>query len=491
MSIELLNKLEELKQLALHVEVSTSIGIGITTHNRYDIFKKTLEEIQRFAPVDAKIVVVDDASDKPVLEAKYRFTTNAGIAKAKNKCFELLYNAGCEHFFLFDDDCYPVVANWYKPYIESQEPHLNYIFEEFRGSNKPTLNDTLLLYADSKIKAFSHARGCMCYYKRVCLDVCGGMSPKFGRWGYEHPDLSNRIYNAGLTTFRYMDVPDSARLFYSRDEHTGNTDSTVQGTARTECIKTNSKLYDSRKDIIEYVEFREMENIILTCFFTNVRDTQRQEAPPMQADKALLQPLVDSMRGQRLVILTDCFDSAISGNVEYVKVETSLENVYFQRWVSYSQYLRQNKDRISKVFITDGTDVEMLNNPFAEMEAGKLYTGDEAEKTGCEWLSKHHPHILIQKFIKENANKVLLNAGLLGGDVEVVCSFINKFLVFYLQSVSDSYFNVNRPDCGLFDMGLFNYIARTHFSDMLVHGTQVNTVFKAEKANSVSWFKHK
>lgn len=47
------------------------------------------------------------------------------------------------------------------------------------------------------------------------------------------------------------------------------------------------------------------------------------------------------------------------------------------------------------------------------------------------------------------------------------------------------------PDCGVFDMGLFNYIARTHFADCLVHGTQVNTVFKAEKANNVSWFKHK
>lgn len=83
------------------------------------------------------------------------------------------------------------------------------------------------------------------------------------------------------------------------------------------------------------------------------------------------------------------------------------------------------------------------------------------------------------------------NAGLLGGDVDTVISFINKFLAFYFQAVSDSHFNPNRPDCGVFDMGLFNYIARTHFADRLVHGTQVNTVFKAEKANNVSWFKHK
>ena len=143
------------------------------------------------------------------------------------------------------------------------------------------------------------------------------------------------------------------------------------------------------------------------------------------------------------------------------------------------------------MFITDGTDVQMLNNPFTEMETGRLYIGDEAEKTACEWLIKHHPHKLIQEFIKQNENKVLLNAGLLGGDVELVMLFINKLLSFYFYSTSDSHFNPARPDCGVTDMGLFNYIARTHFTDCLVHGTQVNTVFKSETANNVSWFKHK
>lgn len=491
MNKDLINKIEELKTLALLADVAPSIGIGITTHNRFNIFSKTLDEIRRFVPANAKIVVVDDASETPNPEATYRFNKNVGIARAKNKCFELLYNAGCEHIFLFDDDCYPIVEDWHKPYIESQEPHLNYIFEEFRGGNKPALNDTLLLYSDSKIRAYSHARGCMCYYKRVCLDVCGGMSPLFGRWGYEHPDLSNRIYNAGLTSFRYMDVPDSGKLFYSRDEHTGNADSTVQGEARMECITTNSKIYDSRKEITEYVEFREKQNIILTCLFTKVKDTQRANEAPLKANVELLCPLIDSMKGQRLVVFTDSFSNSDDNNIQYINVETSLSNVYFQRWVSYYQYILQNKDSIDKIFIVDGTDVQMLNNPFPTMEEGKLYTGDEAERTGCDWMKDHHPHNLIQAFIKQNENKVLLNAGLLGGDVETIISFLNKFLAFYFQSVGDSHFNANKPDCGDTDMGLFNYIARTHFADRLVHGTQVNTVFKAEKANNVSWFKHK
>ena len=487
MSIQsVLSKLDELRGEVSTNEQLPLIGIGICTHNRYDIFKKTYDEIVRFFPQNSVIEVIDDASDKPCPEATFRFEKNVGIAKSKNKCFELLYNKGCEHFFLFDDDCYPKCEDWYKPYVESKEPHLNYIFEEFRMINSPKLKDALLIYQDSKIKAYSHTRGCMCYFKRICLDKVGGMSPLYGRWGYEHPDLSNRIYNAGLTSFRFMDVPNSYDLIYSRDEHTANANSTVAGKERTDCIERNSKLYESRKDIVEYVPFREKRNIILTCLFSSLDDPQRPN--PMQADKGIVKDLINSMKGQKIVILTDGIDSSKDGNVEFIKVETFVKNIYFQRWISYYRYLLENRDSIDKLFITDGSDVVMLRNPFDSMKENVLYVGDEPNMTGCEWMVKNHPHKDLQKFIIGNTD-VLLNAGLCGGSVEIVMEFLNKFLSFYFRSVSDSYF-YKSPGCGV-DMGLFNYILRTHFNDRLVHGTQVNTVFKDEKANDVAWFKHK
>ena len=108
--------------------------------------------------------------------------------------------------------------------------------------------------------------------------------------------------------------------------------------------------------------------------------------------------------------------------------------------------------------------------------------------TGCEWMVKNHPHKDLQAFIVGNTD-VLLNAGLCGGSVDVVIEFLNKFLSFYFQSVSDTHF-YKFEGCGV-DMGVFNYIARKYFEDRLIHGTQVNTVFKDEKANNVSFFKHK
>src|SRR5690606_9326345 len=102
--------------------VGGRIGVGITTHNRPDVFAQTLRKMREHLPAGARLVVVDDASTNPVAEATYRFEKNVGIARAKNKCLELL--ADCEHIFLFDDDCAPVVDGWERPYIDSPEPHL-------------------------------------------------------------------------------------------------------------------------------------------------------------------------------------------------------------------------------------------------------------------------------------------------------------------------------------------------------------------------------
>lgn len=488
-----MNTIDQIKKLLDSVDISSKIGVAITTHNRYDIFKKTYDEISKFLPSGAVLVIVDDASSTPVKESTFRFDENVGIARSKNKCFELLYDAGCEHFFLFDDDCYPLVEDWHKPYIESREPHLNYIFTSFKGS-KQAVDNNVLLYTDWEINAYSHPRGCMCYFKRVCLDKVGGMHPVFGKWGYEHPDLSNRIYNAGLTSFRYMDVVGSDKLIYSHDEHTFNKDSTITIDERKQCVSINEPIGESRKNIIEYVDFREKKNILLTSYFTTVKDTQGGKGSGRKEyftpDKKAIQPLINSMGGEALIVLNDCFDDEKIGNVTYKQVEASI-NPYFQRWLSYYRYLIANKDQLNFVFMTDATDVQMQFNPFYRMQKGRLYVGDEHLHLGYEWIVNNHPHKDIQEFIKSNRDLVVLNAGLLGGDIETVLLFLRKLLSFYFQSIVDDKTKRGIFDCGTTDMGAFNYVLRTEFSDIIVHGTQVNTVFKEEKSNSVSWFKHK
>ncbi|EUA60279.1 putative phage protein [Mycobacteroides abscessus 1948] len=45
---------------------------------------------------------------------------------AKNRCIAELMDLGCDHLFLADDDVWPTVDEWWKPYVESPEPHLSF-----------------------------------------------------------------------------------------------------------------------------------------------------------------------------------------------------------------------------------------------------------------------------------------------------------------------------------------------------------------------------
>jgi glycosyltransferase involved in cell wall biosynthesis len=225
---------EKIIELLSEIETGQTpkIGLAFTEFNRYEIFKRSYNATMKLLPPNCEVVVVDDGSNKPVPEATYRFEKNSGIAKAKNKCLELLYLAGCEHIFLFDSDTYPLKEEWWKPYVESKEPHLMYIFKDFATGH--SLGDTKLIYKDSEKVAYDHPRGCMLYFHRSCLEKVGGMDTVFTKWGFEHGNLSDRIFMAGMTSFRYMDVVNSKGLFYSDDEQTRNANSTVVGKERRE-----------------------------------------------------------------------------------------------------------------------------------------------------------------------------------------------------------------------------------------------------------------
>lgn len=218
------------------------IGIGITTRNRNNILKRNLSFFYRFMPPNAKLVIVDDASNIPFPDATFRFDTQQGIAKAKNKCFDLLQ--GCEHIFLFDDDCYPISKEWWIPYIANPEPHLMYIFDRF--SNGQRLSDCTIIYYDEYSIGYTHPRGCMLYYDMKVLGAIARMDERFKIWGWEHVNLSDKIFNKHFTTARYLDVRDSERLIHSMDESL-EIKSSVGKEERMLHFKDNQTLYNNMK----------------------------------------------------------------------------------------------------------------------------------------------------------------------------------------------------------------------------------------------------
>lgn len=212
------------------------IGVGISTTPNRKLLDHTLKQWYKYLPVNAKFVIEED-------------TNYAGVAATKNKLLAQLDD--CDHIFLSDDDCWPISPRWHVPYIASREPHLMY---QFKLPHKPD-SDMRELYRDKEIVAYSHTRGAMIYIERRVLDIVGGMDTLYGQAMFEHPDWTNRIYNAGLTTFRAMDVVNSNQLFYCLDED-GETKSSISPSVKLNNTRRNRALYQRSKTSREFKEYR-------------------------------------------------------------------------------------------------------------------------------------------------------------------------------------------------------------------------------------------
>lgn len=443
-----------------------SIGIGITTHNRNPLVRQTVAKIQQLTP-EAKIVVVDDASLQPVKINNvlvYRFDKNVGIARAKNKCLELL--SDYDHIFLFDDDAYPLVPEWWLPYVNNPEPHLMYCFDKW--SNGLAVGDDFVVYEDENTVVHRHGRGCMIYVERKVLDVVGGMDVRFGKAMDEHIDWTNRIYNAGLTTFKYMDVHNSDQLIYSMDEHK-EVISSIEGIHRRALGHENKQLLKKKQGSSEFAPYG--KDVVIACYFAGVPDVQRDNhtwSPDLRAIDRLKQSV--ESKGYEFILIHNCFD--LPNRV------TTERSPYFERWLKEWQYLRQHPE-INNVFVVDATDVDMLNDPFKHMKPDTLYVGDEPGQTlESEWLVKNHPN--HRQFFLDNRNKDLLNCGVVGGSRAIVMELLQDIYRYGFNQIEEQT-----------EMGIFNYLMYSKYVDRINFGRHVTTLFKRYEPSSSAWWRHK
>lgn len=450
---------------------TNKIGIAITTHNRPEVFAGTYSKIKQFLPSGAKLVVVDDASSVPV-KSDFRFEKNAGIAKAKNKCLELLED--CEHIFLFDDDCYPIVEEWHIPYIESGLNHAMFIFDHLADGSS---NGNRILKKHEKYVVFENPCGCMLYLRNICLKMVGGMDERFGVWGYEHVNYSQRICNIGLIEHPFMDIPGSLDLFYSRDYYQ-NVERSVPASVRKLQISRNDELYKSAGTSTEYIPFKELKNAVITTYLTGCIDSQR--GIKWECDESKLSALVNSIksvsRGTEIVILSDCITEYEGCTVIPV---TCNKNPYYMRWELISRHL--DLTEYKDIFLVDATDVEMTKDPFLEHLGGYIYVGDEPNIIDNDWLKKNHFYEHNKDFFDRNSKMVLLNCGVVGGRAKHVHELIQQMLWI---------FETNKY-CGQTEMLAFNMVCYEHAPYPIMHGRKVTNVFKSNKKDNKSWFKHK
>lgn len=470
-------------------DLETNIGIAITTHNRPAVLAKALEQHLKNLPAGAKFIVIDDgsvpAATAPGIEI-IRHEKSLGIVASKNRSLEALIDAGCEHLFLWDDDAYPIIDNWHIPYIESPEPHLAYQFLDLAGAKK--LNDMAVLYRDDRHVAYTGQRGVMLYYHRSAIEKVGGFDPVYGRGMYEHPDLALRIHNAGLSTWAFADVIGSEKLIYSLDEHEA-VERSVARPERDALVRNNVTIFNARRDsgYAGYAEYRRQLNVVITTLLTGQPDPQRGTA--IKPDVSILSVWAASIRGSDAVVLADQLDVAPAG-ASLVSVPPVQMSPYFARWLHIYQYLRAHSE-YRFVWCTDGTDVEMLHEPWAEMVPGTIYVGSEHKTYADGWMKANHHGRAYGEFIDQHHDEPLLNAGLLGGSRADVMEFAHRIIRLHYRIESQRFWKMETAAATEVDMAAFGMAAKS-FGDRIVTGPKVHTVFKSDGiGRELAWWKHK
>lgn len=243
-------------------------------------------------------------------------------------------------------------------------------------------------------------------------------------------------------------------------------------------------------------------NLVMACHITGIYDVNRTSTLP-DNDYSLVKDWVDSLEKHHIqgLIFHNNFSEETcalyrSDTLQFIKVEYNPSlNPNIFRYFIYKNYLKEYSNQIKNLFITDVSDVVMVQNPFVHPlffeNPNVIFCGDEEKILDNEWMKAHSAHLrskIDDYFQYENQfkNAKLLNCGIIGGNIEIMQTFLEK-----LCAIHEGY-NADNKTAYTGDMGGFNYLARTQFNNQLIYGAPVNTIFKNYETNRTDcWFRHK
>ncbi len=457
-----------------------TIGIAITTKDRPELLAQALMHHEKHLPPDAVIVVVDDGSASPLTTVSgpqlVVHSESMGISAAKNRCIERLMTLDCDHLFLFDDDSWPTEDGWWKPYVNSPEPHLqaNYAPAVSRW------NQLWEVYRTPDLVAHHCGRGHMLYFERRAIEKVGGFDLRF-KWGFEHLEVSERVYAAGLTSFPFQDIPDSETLIHWADAEEDPPESSIPRLERRLLNAENLELFEKLRGRSDFVPYQQPKDIVLTCLLTTTPDPQWGHiwVSDPKVTRALMQSLM--VHGVESVTFYDDpkLDVPQDGWNSWQPIDRGVVDPYMERWMTYRRYLVAHPE-VRWVWCVDVSDVELLQEPFADMEEGTLYCGYEDALCNKMWMLINHE--ASRTWLEANATKTLLNPGVVGGDRRTVMELCDRMIKLY------SWATVEGKSDAKGDMG---YFQRAVYAMNYETGPRIVTAFKRYERNDHSLWMHK
>ncbi|GEK29088.1 hypothetical protein [Furfurilactobacillus siliginis] len=239
------------------------------------------------------------------------------------------------------------------------------------------------------------------------------------------------------------------------------------------------------------------KNIILAEFFNGKPDVLHDQQNINADINAIAKTLVQSAERFDLSVhlLTDADFISKMPNLIMHKVDLFQHypdiSLYMERLEPTFDFLMAHPE-VEKAALVDVGDVELLNYPFDEIEADKLYIGNENGTVGSVPIVTSGPMPqYAQEFFLQHMNVPLVNPGVIVGTRAVLLEFIGKIATLIAKSQLE--LAQDKPDAslGVYEMMIVNYVAYRYFAERMVQGLKVNSTFQFYNHNVSSWFRHK
>jgi len=263
--------------------ISNGIGIGVLSYNRQDSLRRLVESIRKFTDLRRTTVFISDdastdaatkvyldelaqAGDLVVLRNQIRL----GVAGNTNRLMRCL--ARFQSCLLLNDDVEILKSGWDHVYARAMAAcGIKHFCMRQPGVYGAKAGEQLTFNGISVTRVLDKPHGAIMSYTNEVFDKVGFFDERFGIYGMEHVDWSNRVHFNGIQPAGYYDLATSGEFFRIHSER-----SAVENRER--------HLSDARRIIEEvdpmrgYVEASPRSSVpIMTCVIP-CRDTERHGA---------------------------------------------------------------------------------------------------------------------------------------------------------------------------------------------------------------------
>jgi len=237
---------------------------------------------------------------------------------------------------------------------------------------------------------------------------------------------------------------------------------------------------------------------VFTTYFCRSADPQRKTHAPAD-DIGYIAPWYDSMceRGLRGTVFHDGMSDGFINrytteliDFEYVdpaEFEYSVNDYRFFRYLDYIE----RRPELQAVFMTDGNDVRVVNDPFPNLRPDRIYVGSEMEVIdGNQWMQRrlwllNQGGVDAGLKLSRLRRNWIYSAGILGGHRDICLQFLRQ-LVDVLARVDAEHRGLN------LNMAAYNYLVYNHYRRRHVTGAPLHSRYKRyEDDRRDVWFIHK